>query len=131
MLHLLPFYIQPVCATMWRKITRHQCMPFTIRHFSRVSPPPPNCSETVIRVSNNITHLGCPKTGYKPRQLLSLPPFPSHPLPGKNVSPDSHTTAISWMKYYFADVAGSVIQSHFNKGLVSTFPFNLCYEPLN
>ncbi|KVH97132.1 Pseudouridine synthase, catalytic domain-containing protein [Cynara cardunculus var. scolymus] len=86
--------------------------------FKRVSPPPPDCSESVIRVSNNITHLGRPKAGYKPRQLLSLPPFPSHPLPGKNVSPDSHTTAISWMKYYFADVAGSVIQSHFNKGLV-------------
>lgn len=93
-------------------------MPFTARHFSRVSPPPPDCGESVIRVSNNITHLGPPKAGYKPRQLLSLPPFPSHPLPGKNVSPNSHTTAISWMKYYFADVAGSVIQSHFNKGLV-------------
>ncbi|KAI7752644.1 hypothetical protein M8C21_017731 [Ambrosia artemisiifolia] len=93
-------------------------MLFTKRHFSRVSPPPPACGETVIRVSNNITHLGCPKPGHKPRQLLSLPPFPSHPLPGKNISPDSHITAISWMKYYFADVAGSVIQSHFNKGLV-------------
>ncbi|KAD7117167.1 hypothetical protein E3N88_04435 [Mikania micrantha] len=107
-----------VCATMWLKIPRHQCTPFTIRHFSRVSPPPSNCGETVIRVSNNITYLGCPKTGPKPRQLLSLPPFPHHPLPGKNVSPDSHITAISWMKYYFADVSGSVIQSHFNKGLV-------------
>ncbi|KAF5756765.1 putative 23S rRNA pseudouridine(955/2504/2580) synthase [Helianthus annuus] len=103
---------------MWLKITRHQRTPFTIRHFSRVSPPPPACGETVIRVSNNITHLGHPKAGPKPRQLLSLPPFPPHPLPGKNVSPDSHITAISWMKYYFADVAGSVIQSHFNKGLV-------------
>ncbi|KAJ9563330.1 hypothetical protein OSB04_008490 [Centaurea solstitialis] len=103
---------------MWLKTTCRQCMPFTVRHFSRVSPPPRDCGESVIRVSNNITHLGPPKAGYKPRQLLSLPPFPSHPLPGKNVSPDSRTTAISWMKYYFSDVDSSVIQSHFNKGLV-------------
>ncbi|XP_076907553.1 RNA pseudouridine synthase 3, mitochondrial-like [Bidens hawaiensis] len=102
---------------MWLKISRHQRVPFTARPFSRVSPPRPARGETVIRVSNNITHLGCPKAGPKPRQLLSLPPFSPH-LPGKNVSPDSHVTAISWIKYYFADVIGSVIQSHFNKGLV-------------
>ncbi|XP_071736057.1 RNA pseudouridine synthase 3, mitochondrial-like isoform X1 [Rutidosis leptorrhynchoides] len=103
---------------MWLNITRHQCMSFTVRYFSRVSPPQPKCDETVLRVSNNITYLGCPKAGHKPRQVLSLPQFPPHPLPGKNVNHSSHTTAISWMKYYFADVEGSVIQSHFNKGLV-------------
>nr|XP_043610963.1 RNA pseudouridine synthase 3, mitochondrial-like isoform X2 [Erigeron canadensis] len=103
---------------MWLNICRHQCKSFAVRHFSRVSPPPPDCGETVLRVSNNITHLGCPKAGHKPRQLLSLPPFPSHPLPGKNASPNSHVTAISWLKYYFSDVDSPVIQSHFNKGLV-------------
>ncbi|KAI3719256.1 hypothetical protein L6452_20151 [Arctium lappa] len=115
----LKLKIQALCSTMWLKTSLRRRSPFTVRHFSRVSPPPPDCGESVIRVSNNITHLGRPKAGYKPRQLLSLPPFPSHPLPGKNVSPDSsRTTAISWMKYYFADVDSSVIQSHFNKGLV-------------
>lgn len=104
------YYIQAVCAMMWLKSSFHK-----VRHFSRVSPPLPDC---VVRVSNNITHLGHPKSPHKPRQLLSLPPLPPHPLPGKNASPDSHITAISWMKYYFADVTPSVIQSHFNKGLV-------------
>lgn len=98
---------------MWLNISYR-----TVRHFSRVSPPRPDSGETVLRVSNNVTHLGRPKAGYKPRQLLSLPPFPPNPLPGKNGASDSHVTAISWMKYYFADVTGSVIQSHFNKGLV-------------
>lgn len=99
--------------SMWLNITFH-----TVRHFSRVSPPRPNSGETILRVSNNITHLGPSKPGHKPRQLLSLPPFPPYPLPGKNGSPDSHVTAISWIKYYFADVIASVIQSHFTKGLV-------------
>ncbi|XP_071707196.1 RNA pseudouridine synthase 3, mitochondrial-like [Rutidosis leptorrhynchoides] len=111
------YYSSSVCATMWLNITHRQRISFTVRQFSRVAPPP-KCDETVLRVSNNIAHLGCPKVGHKPRQLLSLPPFPPHPLPGKNNNHSSHTTAISWMKYYFADVEGSVIQSHFNKGLV-------------
>ncbi|CAH1443812.1 unnamed protein product [Lactuca virosa] len=105
-----PATVTAVCVMMWLKSSFHK-----VRHFSRVSPPLPDC---VVRVSNNITHLGLPKSPHKPRQLFSLPPLPPHPLPGKNASPDSHITAISWMKYYFADVTPSVIQSHFNKGLV-------------
>ncbi|XP_057968615.1 RNA pseudouridine synthase 3, mitochondrial [Malania oleifera] len=94
----------------------HRCMFCAVRHYSRISPPPPASANPIIRVSNNIARLGCPKEGPKPRQLLSLPPFPTHPLPGKNQS--SHVTAISWVKYYFAVIRDSVIQSHFNKGLV-------------
>lgn len=88
-----------------------------VRHYSRrfkeVQPP------RVIRVTNNIAHLGCPREGPKPRQLLSLPPFPGHPLPGKNSSSTGHVTAISWLKYYFNDIPGDIIQTHFKKGLVS------------
>uniref|UniRef100_A0A5B7B5C1 Pseudouridine synthase RsuA/RluA-like domain-containing protein n=2 Tax=Davidia involucrata TaxID=16924 RepID=A0A5B7B5C1_DAVIN len=105
-----------------RKNVLHQHMLLVVRHYSRVSPPPPASAEPVIRVSNNIAHLGCSKEGPKPRQLLSLPPFPAHPLPGKNSvtipGQPTHVTAISWVKYYFDEIPGSVIQSHFNKGLV-------------
>lgn len=93
------------------------------RYYSRISPPPPAYAKPVIRVSNNIAKLGSPKGGPKPRQLLSLPPFPGYPLPGKNqigVSGEStHVTAISWVKHYFDEIQDSVIQSHFRKGLVS------------
>ncbi|XP_077238564.1 pseudouridine synthase family protein [Tasmannia lanceolata] len=103
-----------------------------IRHYSRVSPPPPARAAPVIRVSNNIAHLGSPKEGPKPRQLLSLPPFPATPLPGKKTVSEpgqpavaARMTAISWVKYYFADIPGLVIQSHFNKGLVQLECSNL------
>lgn len=78
----------------------------------------------MIRVVNNIAHLGSPKEGPKARQLLSLPPFPSDPLPARcstkcpNGKQRTRVTAISWVKYYFDEVHDSVIQSHFNKGLV-------------
>lgn len=80
--------------------------------------------DSVIRVSNNVAHLGCPREGSKPPQLMSLPPFPGHCLPGKKSTTvpgrSSHRiTAISWLKYYFDEIPGPVIQSHFNKGLVS------------
>ncbi|XP_052170694.1 RNA pseudouridine synthase 3, mitochondrial isoform X2 [Diospyros lotus] len=97
---------------------------FDMRPYSRVSPPPPVCVEPVLRVSNNIARLGPPKEGPKPRQVMSLPPFPAHALPGKDSSSTASTgvpsrvTAISWVKYYFDEIPGSVIQSHFNKGLV-------------
>eukprot|EP00257_Ricinus_communis_P020246 XP_015579436.1 RNA pseudouridine synthase 3, mitochondrial isoform X1 [Ricinus communis] len=86
------------------------------RSYSRIAPPPPAYANPVIRVSNNVAHLGSPKDGPKPRQLLSLPPFPGLPLPGRN-SMASHVTAISWVKYYFDEILDSAIQSHFNKGL--------------
>lgn len=89
-----------------------------VRHYSRIAPPPPAYAEPVIRVSNNVAYLGSPKQGPKPRQLLSLPPFPGYPLPGKNSSTTGHITAISWLKYYFNEISDSAIQSHFNKGLV-------------
>ncbi|XP_078437964.1 pseudouridine synthase family protein isoform X3 [Wolffia australiana] len=93
------------------------------RSFSRISPPPPTPA-TVLRVSkNNIAFLGPPKEGPKPRQLLSLPPFPPHdvnPLPGRKNSQPSRVTAITWTKHYFSDVPPPVIQTHFNQGLVSS-----------
>ncbi|KAK6116129.1 hypothetical protein DH2020_008398 [Rehmannia glutinosa] len=81
---------------------------------SKIRPPPP--SQPVIRVSNHIAHLGRPKEGPKPRQLISLPPFPGHPLPGRKSTSGQHVTAISWLKYYFDDIPPPVIQNHFNKG---------------
>lgn len=116
---------------MWKNFF-HQYKLFMARYYSRVSPPPRVCDESVIRVSSsNIAHLGPPKDGPKPRQLLSLPPFPDHSLPGKNLVSTTHVTAISWMKYYFDEIPGSVIQTHFNKGLVSIItllsPSNLSF----
>ncbi|XP_042488931.1 RNA pseudouridine synthase 3, mitochondrial isoform X2 [Macadamia integrifolia] len=100
----------------------HGGMLHMVRHFSRVSSLPPAHAAPVIRVHNNIARLGSPKADKKPRQLLSLPAFPGLPLPGKrSVSVPGktpHVTAISWVKYYFDDIPGSVIQSHFNKGLI-------------
>ncbi|XP_062146040.1 RNA pseudouridine synthase 3, mitochondrial-like isoform X1 [Alnus glutinosa] len=108
---------------MWKSRVhrRQQTLLAIIRHYSRISPPPPAYADPVIRVSKtNIAHLGGPKKGPKPRQLLSLPPFPGHPLPGKNSGSGKpgRVTAISWVKYYFDEIADPVIQSHFNKGLV-------------
>ncbi|XVF23316.1 hypothetical protein REPUB_Repub13aG0027100 [Reevesia pubescens] len=88
-----------------------------VRHYSRVAPPPPAYADPVIRVSNHVAYLGSPKQSRKPRQVLSLPSFPSYPLPGKHSS-TGHVTAISWLKYYFDEIPDSAIQSHFNKGLV-------------
>lgn len=103
-----------------------RCLFFLVRRYSRSvgHSAIANRRQPVIRVSNSITHLGRPKEGAKPSQLLSLPPFPGHPLPGKKAAtspdqPSRHVTAISWIKYYFDEIPGSVIQSHFNKGLVS------------
>ncbi|KAL9247213.1 hypothetical protein vseg_020668 [Gypsophila vaccaria] len=95
-----------------------------LRHYSRISPPRPAGPDPVIRVVNNVARLGSPKDGPKPRQLLSLPPFPSTALPGRcsmkclNEKKTSRVTAISWVKYYFDEVFDHVVQFHFNKGLV-------------
>lgn len=112
------------------------------RRYSRVSPPPP-APAAVIRVSkNNLAFLGPPKKGPKPRQLLALPPFPadgSNPLPGRKNFPPAEeagraaarVTAITWAKHYFSDVPSAVIQSHFNKGLVSPVSHSqACPSPL-
>ena len=113
-----------VCAIMWKNVL-HECQGLfpVVRHYSRIAPPRPASAAPVIRVSNNVAQLGSPKEGPKPRQLLSLPPFPAHPLPGKSLvnlsGLPTHVTAISWIKYYFDEIPGSVVQSHFNKGLVS------------
>ncbi|PIA48013.1 hypothetical protein AQUCO_01400539v1 [Aquilegia coerulea] len=97
----------------------------TRRHYSRICPPSPAHATPIIKVSNNIASLGFTKKDPLPRQLLSLPAFPAklnHPLPGRNlgihVGKPTHVTAITWLKYYFDDIDGSVIQSLFNKGLV-------------
>ncbi|KAK7377021.1 hypothetical protein VNO80_02441 [Phaseolus coccineus] len=95
---------------------------FVVRHYSRIQPPRPVSVEPVIRVSNNIARLDAPKDGPKPRQLLSLPPFPGHPLPAKSSNSDpgqrDYVTAVNWIKYYFKGTWGSVIESHFREGLV-------------
>lgn len=104
---------------MWKNIHCNQMLS-KVRSYSRIVPPPPAYAKPVVRVSNNVAHLGSPKDSPKPRQLLSLPPFPRLPLPGKNMVA-SHVTAISWLKYYFNEIPDSTIQSHFNKGLVSIF----------
>ncbi|KAL0392336.1 UNVERIFIED_CONTAM: RNA pseudouridine synthase 3, mitochondrial [Sesamum radiatum] len=103
-----------------RKKFLNQAVLSAVRHNSKskIRPPPPASSPDVIRVTNNIAHLGRPKEGPKPRQLLSLPPFPGHPLPGRKSTSAEHVTAISWLKYYFDDIPPPLIQSHFNKGLV-------------
>lgn len=117
-------------ASMWKTNTRTSFVSFrqvyvavVTRRYSRVAPPP----SEVIRVTNNIAHLGPPKKGALPRQLMSLPPFPGHPLPGKNAvnngadgdEDGGHVTAISWVKYYFEEIHDKAIQAHFTKGLVS------------
>lgn len=91
-----------------------------IRNYqSKIRPPPPARADPVVLVSNNVAHLGYPKRGSKPKQLMCLPPFPSHPLPGKDSGTSStRVTAVSWLKYYFHEVPVDNIQSHFNKGLV-------------
>ncbi|KAJ6928087.1 RNA pseudouridine synthase 3 [Populus alba x Populus x berolinensis] len=94
---------------MWRQ---RVLVSSRVRLYSRVAPQ-------VVRVTaKNVTKLGSPKEGPKPRQLLSLPPFPGFPLPGKKSLNACHVTAISWVKYYFDEIQDSVIQSHFNKSLV-------------
>uniref|UniRef100_A0A2C9VGH6 Pseudouridine synthase RsuA/RluA-like domain-containing protein n=2 Tax=Manihot esculenta TaxID=3983 RepID=A0A2C9VGH6_MANES len=101
---------------MWKNIHCNQMLS-KVRSYSRIVPPPPAYAKPVVRVSNNVAHLGSPKDSPKPRQLLSLPPFPRLPLPRKNMVA-FHVTAISWLKYYFNEIPDSTIQSHFNKGLV-------------
>lgn len=100
------------------------------RFLSRVAPPPPTEAKPIRYTSKNVAYLGKPKEGPKPRQLLQLPPFSlclassSKPLPGRKKPPGSppgkppRVTAITWLKHYFADVLPSVIQDHFNRGLV-------------
>lgn len=88
----------------------------TPRSKRKICPPP--ASAPVIRVSNNIVHLGPPKEGPKPLQLLSLPPFPGHPLPGRNSTSAAYVTAISWLRYYFNEILPLQIQKHFHGGLV-------------
>ncbi|PRQ58836.1 putative 23S rRNA pseudouridine(955/2504/2580) synthase [Rosa chinensis] len=110
-----------------RIVTYCHVSPFT-RQYSSLSPPPPQTAgpPPLIRVSNHVAKLGPPKEGPKPRQLLSLSPFPGgRHLPGKKksyqdgaVSRPSHVTAVSWLKYYFHEIDDTAIRSHFNKGLV-------------
>lgn len=98
----------------------------TPRSKRKILPPPP-ASAPVIRVSNNIVHLGPPKEGPKPRQLLSLPLFPGHPLPGRNSTSVAYVTAISWLRYYFNDIPPLQIQKHFHEGLVRIFSLQFSF----
>ncbi|KAI6689744.1 hypothetical protein NL676_026572 [Syzygium grande] len=74
------------------------CLAAARRRYSRASPP----QATAIRLKNHVASVGHgePKEGPKPRQLL-------------------------WVKYYFHGVHNSVVQSHFNKGLVQMGCANL------
>ncbi|KAK6911191.1 Pseudouridine synthase, RsuA/RluA-like [Dillenia turbinata] len=107
-----------------KRFVKRSFFPIVRNYSKRFSPPLPAYAQPLIRVSNNVAQLGVSPTKEppKPRQLLSLPPFPAHPLPAKSLVnasyKQSHVTAISWVKYYFDEIHGSVIQSHFNKGLV-------------
>ena len=95
--------------------------PASSRRLSRLAPPAP-APAAVLRVdSNNVARLGAPKPAPNPRQLLSLPPFPSgaDPLPGRKVAP-RRVTAVSWVKHCFDDVPQEVVQAHFNKRQVRT-----------
>ena len=79
----------------------------------------------VVRVdASNVARLGAPKPGPRPRQLLSLLPFPAgpDPLPGRKAAPH-RVMAVSWVKHYFADVPQEAVQAHFNRRMVSPFPF--------
>ncbi|CAO2824583.1 unnamed protein product [Amaranthus hypochondriacus] len=115
-----------------RKIRLSHQLMNGLRHYSRISTPRPVGPDPVIRVVNNIAQLGSRKEGPKPRQLLSLPRFPSDPLPARyltkcaNEKKSARVTAISWVKYYFDGVHDSIIQSHFNKNLVQME--DLCME---
>ncbi|OEL36407.1 RNA pseudouridine synthase 3, mitochondrial [Dichanthelium oligosanthes] len=92
--------------------------PAALRRLSRLAPPTPaGADPAVVRVdSSNVARLGAPKAGPRPRQLLSLPPFPAgtDPLPGRKVAP-RRVTAVSWVKHYFADVPQEAVQAHFNR----------------
>lgn len=111
---------------MWKKILMEDGLKVVLkaRHYTRtrtnVRSSSPTTEKQVIRVSNNIAYLGPPKPGPKPRQLLSLPPFPGgYPLAGRKPSATSkYVTAISWLRYYFDDIPPSLIRAHFNEGLV-------------
>ncbi|KAG6392098.1 hypothetical protein SASPL_146307 [Salvia splendens] len=114
---------------MRKKLLSREALSAAVGHKprSRIRVPPPD-SSPVIRVSNHIVHLGRPKEGPKPRQLLSLPPFPGHPLPGRNSTSAAYVTAISWLRYYFNDIPPLVIQKHFYEGLVCILSL---WSPLN
>ena len=94
------------------------------RRLSRLAPPTPApapADPVVVRVDgSNVARLGAPKPGPRPRQLLSLPPFPAgaDPLPGRKVAP-RRVTAVSWVKHYFADVPQEAVQAHFNRRMVT------------
>ncbi|XP_050377127.1 RNA pseudouridine synthase 3, mitochondrial isoform X2 [Argentina anserina] len=106
---------------MRRRTLRFCHVSLPTRQYSSISPPPPP-SPPLIRVSNHVAKLGPPKEGPKPKQLLSLPPFPTGRfLPGKKSHQDgvvSRVSAVSWLRYYFHEIDDTAIRSHFNKGLV-------------
>lgn len=108
-----------------------------VRWLSRLAPPAPaEADPVVVRVDgSNVARLGKPKPGPRPRQLLSLPPFPGggdgDPLPGRKAAAPRRVTAVSWVKHYLADVPQEVVQAHFNKRLVkSHMAFKLIFDKL-
>ncbi|KAH6820019.1 Pseudouridine synthase family protein [Perilla frutescens var. hirtella] len=119
---------------MRKKLLRGEALSAVWHNRRRKIHPPPPASSPVIRVSNHIVQLGRQKEDPKPRQLLSLPPFPGHLLPGRNATSAAYVTAISWLRYYFSDIPPRVIQKHFNEGLVqieclnNTSGLSGCYE---
>ncbi|XP_062195315.1 RNA pseudouridine synthase 3, mitochondrial-like [Phragmites australis] len=94
--------------------------PAALRRLPWLAPPTPAAADPVVSVDNNkVARLGASKPGSRPRQLLSLPPFPAgaDKLPGRKAAP-RRVTAVSWVKHYFDDVPLEVLQAHFNRRMV-------------
>ena len=54
--------------------------------------------------------------------LAAAVPRRAGPSPGTKAAPH-RVTAVSWVKHYFADVPQEAVQAHFNRRMVSPFPF--------
>ncbi|RVW42794.1 RNA pseudouridine synthase 3, mitochondrial [Vitis vinifera] len=97
---------------MWKNVL-HECQGLfpVVRHYSRIAPPRPASAAPVIRVSTS-SPVGIPQRGSKASTATVIAPFPAHPLPGKSLvnlsGLPTHVTAISWIKYYFDEIPGSV-----------------------
>ncbi|XP_073144806.1 RNA pseudouridine synthase 3, mitochondrial isoform X2 [Henckelia pumila] len=99
-------------------LNHHSLLPVRYIHGSKIHSSPPTSAQALIRRSDNVSHLCRQKEDSKPPQLIYLPPFPGHPLPGRKSNSATYVTAISWLKYYFDDIHPHVIQTFFNRGLV-------------
>ncbi|XP_075513427.1 RNA pseudouridine synthase 3, mitochondrial isoform X1 [Primulina tabacum] len=103
---------------LMKLLNHHSFLAVRYIHGSKIHPPPPASAQAIIRMSDNVSHLARSKKDLKPPQLIYLPPFPGHPLPGRKSISATRVTAISWLKYYFDDIHPHAIQTLFNRCLV-------------